>query len=141
MEAQTDNKNRTRQDVHEVLKFFGAAETSTAYMFERRGRLSFGEDCALDEDLLFEHAVEAGAVDVQHEDGACVVYTEPNELLAVSRKLEETLDIKIGGALVWKAKDDAKVELADKDSEEHLSKLITRLEEDPSVQEIYLNAD
>ena len=141
VECQTDNKSRTRQDVAIILKSFGATITPTAYMFERRGRLVFEAGTGLSEDKVFEAAVDAGAVDVKVDEGSVVVFTEPGDLAAVAEKLAESVGHRPVGTLIWVAKDGAAVNIKDKGAKESLERLSAELEEEPSVQEIYLNAD
>jgi YebC/PmpR family DNA-binding regulatory protein len=69
VEAMTDNRNRTAAEVrHAFTKCGGNLGTdgSVAYMFERKGQLSFAP--GVDEEALMEAALEAGADDVEMGD-------------------------------------------------------------------------
>ena len=140
IECQTDNKSRSLQDLREAIKKPPVQEAPTAYMFERRGKITFGDEPALQYGELFEHAVEAGAIDVKSEhDDSPTVYTEPSNATAVAEKLEKALGARPSTELVWEAKEDARVSEIDQATKEELQKLMTKLEADPSVQDIYLN--
>ena len=79
VEAMTDNRNRTAAAVrHAFTKCGGNLGTdgSVAYMFDRKGQLSFAP--GVNEEALMEAALEAGADDVEMgEDGSALVSTRP----------------------------------------------------------------
>ena len=67
VEAMTDNKNRTASSVRSLFTKSGGnlAETgAVSFMFERKGLVVYGPDAG-DDDAIFEHAIEAGAEDVE----------------------------------------------------------------------------
>ncbi len=75
LETLTDNKNRTVGEVRHVLTKYGGnlgASGCVAYLFEKRGLISFDRD-GLDADALLEAALEAGAEDVEEGDDAIEV--------------------------------------------------------------------
>ena len=89
VEVMTDNRNRTAAEVrHAFTKCGGNLGTdgSVAYMFERKGQISFAP--GVDEDALMEAALEAGADDVEMgEDGSALVSTSFTEFHAVNEAL------------------------------------------------------
>jgi len=91
VEAMTDNRNRTAAAVrHSFTKCGGNLGTdgSVAYLFERKGQISFAP--GIDEDALMEAAMEADADDVvANEDGSFEVFTSFNSFYAVRNALEE----------------------------------------------------
>src|SRR5215210_7361778 len=77
VEVATDNKNRTAADLRLIFtKHHGnlASSGSVSYMFHRKGRITVPRD-AIDEDRLFELALEAGAEELTSEDEADVITT------------------------------------------------------------------
>jgi YebC/PmpR family DNA-binding regulatory protein len=146
IDCQTDSKGRTMQDIREALKGYGGTITPTAYMFERKGRIVFekqdgveieGEE--VDEEVL-EKAIDAGALDVGLEDGAIVAYTEVNELASVADSLGAALGLKAETQeFIYEPTDDAKIEIDNEAFAEKIEKLVARLEDDSSVQGVYLN--
>ena len=72
VECLTDNKNRTAGDVRCAFDKNGGSLGQTncvSYMFDRRGIVVAENTINLDEDSAFELAIEAGADDVQLDDG------------------------------------------------------------------------
>ncbi len=87
----TDNKNRTVADVRRVLTRQGgtlAEAGAVAWQFERKGYIAIESD-GIDEDNVFEVAVEAGAEDVVFGDDMIEVYAELREFQAVRQALED----------------------------------------------------
>lgn len=87
----TDNKNRTVSDVRRILTRQGgtlADAGAVAWQFERKGYVAIAPD-GVDQDALFEVAVEAGAEDVVFGDDLFEVYAEPEYFQAVRQALED----------------------------------------------------
>lgn len=140
VECKTESKLKTMQDVREVVKWFGGSVTPTAYMFDRRGKLVFDNDGKTSDDQLLEHAIEAGALDMQVEDGKTIIYTEPSEITTVGQALTSALGASAESQdLVWEPREESKVEVDSDIMAENLSKLVARLEDDNSVHAVYLN--
>ena len=73
VEALTDNRNRTAQDVRHAFTRGGGnlGETgSTAWMFTRKGLIVVEKAAAPDEEHLLEQALEAGAEDVRDAESS-----------------------------------------------------------------------
>ena len=142
IDGQTDSKIRTMADTREKLKYYGATVAPTAFMFDRKGKVVFAkeEGQTWNEEELLEKAIEAGAEDIEVEDTDAIIYTEVNEMSIVSDTLSSLLELKPESQdLVWRPKQDLMVEVKDPEASERLEKLIYRLEEDSSIQDIYLN--
>lgn len=88
VECATDNVNRTLPEVRLAFSKHGgnlAEKGAVAFQFERKGliRVKGGGD-----DLMLQ-ALDAGAQDVEEEDGETVIYTDPKELAAVRKTLTD----------------------------------------------------
>jgi YebC/PmpR family DNA-binding regulatory protein len=86
VEALTDNRNRTAQDVRHAFTRNGGnlGETgSTAWMFSRKGVIVVEKAAVPDEERLFELALEAGAEDMTDSESSWEIVTEPAALAAV----------------------------------------------------------
>lgn len=141
VEAMTDNRNRTAAEVrHAFTKCGGNLGTdgSVAYMFDRKGQLSFAP--GVSEDALMEAALEAGADDVEmSEDGSALVSTSFADFHGVNEAL---------GAAGFKA-DEAEIAMipsisapvTDLETAQKVIKLIDMLEDLDDVQEVYHNAE
>ncbi|CAB0149462.1 putative transcriptional regulatory protein YebC [Pseudidiomarina piscicola] len=140
LETMTDNRNRTVSEVRHAFSKHGGnlgTDGSVAYLFNKRGVLSFNADT--DEDALMEAALEAGAEDiVSHDDGSFDVFTTPDTFGTVKDGLQSAnfvADHAEVGLLP-----ETRSPLAEADAEKFL-KLIDALEELDDVQEVYHNAD
>ncbi|MEN0105521.1 MAG: YebC/PmpR family DNA-binding transcriptional regulator [Pseudomonas sp.] len=141
VEAMTDNRNRTAAAVrHAFTKCGGNLGTdgSVAYMFDRKGQISFAP--GVDEDTLMEAALEAGADDVvTHEDGSIDVFTSFADFISVNEALQKAgfkgdeAEISMIPSIT--------VELAELDVAQKVLKLIDMLEDLDDVQNVYFNGE
>ena len=139
VEAMTDNRNRTAAAVrHAFTKCGGNLGTdgSVAYLFERKGQISFAP--GLDEDALMEAAMEADADDViAHDDGSFDVMTSFNAFYAVRNALEEAGFKAADAEIVMQPTTSAEL---DREGAEKALRLIDMLEDLDDVQNVYSNA-
>ncbi|MEO7364638.1 MAG: YebC/PmpR family DNA-binding transcriptional regulator [Candidatus Saccharimonadales bacterium] len=88
VECATDNTNRTLPIVKLAFSKHGgniAEKGSVAFQFERKGSIRVpGEG-----DALMMQALEAGAEDMQEEDGESIIYTDPKMLAVVRQALAD----------------------------------------------------
>jgi len=137
----SDNRNRTVSEVRNAFSRAGGnlgESGSVAWQFELRGVISL-QNNGHDPDDIALAAIDAGAQDVQTDDGAVEVYTEPQDLEAVRRSLEGEHKLKIDSAeLVMQPK--TSIFLEEKEALQAI-RLIDRLEELEDVQKVYFNAD
>jgi YebC/PmpR family DNA-binding regulatory protein len=140
VEVMTDNRNRTVAEVrHAFTKRGGNLGTdgSVAYLFARKGQISFAP--GLDEDEVMESALEAGAEDVEnYEDGSMDVITAWEEFAAVKSALEEAGLNPESGEVTMIAATTVPV---DADGAEKIMAMVDALEELDDVQNVYTNVD
>ncbi|MCB1853296.1 MAG: YebC/PmpR family DNA-binding transcriptional regulator [Pseudomonadales bacterium] len=140
VEVMTDNRNRTVAEVrHAFTKRNGNLGTdgSVAYLFTRKGRLSFA--VGSDEDALMETALEAGAEDIEaNSDGSFEVLTAWEDFGAVKAALEEAGLVADEGEVTMIASTTVPV---DADGAESLMGLVDALEDLDDVQNVYTNVD
>lgn len=140
VEVMTDNRNRTVADVrHAFTKRDGNLGTdgSVAYLFTRKGRLSFAP--GVDEELLLEAALETGAEDVQlNPDGSAEVISAWEDFDAVKSGLEAAELIPEEGEVTMIAATTVPVDAA---GAEALMELVDALEDLDDVQNVYTNVD
>src|SRR5690606_29474281 len=111
---------------------------SVAYMFERKGQISFAP--GVDEDGLMEAALEAGADDVEMgEDGSAVVATSFAEFHAVNeaRNASGVTGDEAEIAMI----PSVSAPIADLETARKVLKLIDMLEDLDDVQNVYHNAE
>ena len=143
VDALTDNKNRTAANVRNAFtKGNGNIGTQgcVSYMFDRKGQIIVAkEDCDMDADELMMLALDAGAEDFVEEEDSYEILTDPDDFSAVRETLEEK-QIPMAAAEVTMIPQ-SYVELTDEQDLYHINKLLSLLEEDDDVQEVYHNWD
>ena len=91
VEAATDSKNRTAGDVRHYFSKYGGnlgAMGCVSYLFSEKGVILVAdEDGEIEEDKLMEDALEAGASDFESSEGLYEIYTEPDDVYAISEAL------------------------------------------------------
>ncbi len=141
VEAMTDNRNRTGQEIRHAFTRLGGSlgdPGSTAWMFQRRGVILVEKESAPDEDRVLELALEAGADDVSDAESHWEITTDPSPFHQVKQALEAagmalasaevtmapTLTVPVEGS-------QARTVLA----------LVEALEDSEDVQAVYANFD
>ncbi|HSR34841.1 MAG TPA: YebC/PmpR family DNA-binding transcriptional regulator [Anaerolineae bacterium] len=140
IEVVTDNRNRA---VAEIRRWFnrlggGLGESGcVAWQFESKGYLTLEPD-GLDQDEIFEVAVEWGADDVVFGADLIEVFTMPDDFQAVREALEGR-GLKLGSAEITLVPRTT-ISLDEKQSLQNMN-LISNLEELDDVQQVYSNLD
>jgi YebC/PmpR family DNA-binding regulatory protein len=92
LEALTDNRNRTTPEIRHLFSKHGGnlgENGCVAWLFQRIGMILVSKTGELDEDLLMEWVLEAGAEDLDSDDDEFYrVTTAPEELHKVKDALE-----------------------------------------------------
>lgn len=90
IEAVTDNRNRTGGEMRNLLEKRGGSlgkTGSVTWKFDRLGALELDRK-VLEEEELFEVAIEAGAEDLRTEGDVYQIFTAPENLEAVRQAIE-----------------------------------------------------
>ena len=141
LQAVTTNRNRTAAEVRFTFSRGGGnlgESGCVAWNFESKGLITLEMDDEERGEELGLLAIDAGAEDINVEDGLLEIFTAPEQLLKVRQALESegvspgTVEI----SMVPKAT----VSLGDKEAEQTL-KLLDLLEDLADVQKAYTNAD
>lgn len=138
VEAMTDNKNRTASTVRSTFSKNGGnlGETgSVGFMFDRKGQVIYPASAG-DEDTIMEHAIEAGAEDVQSDEENHVVICADTDLNEVSTALEAALGESESTKLIWQPSMTTELDL---DGLTKLMKLVDLLEDDDDIQTVTTN--
>jgi len=139
VEFMTDNRTRTVADVRHIFSKNNGnlgKDGSVAFIFERKGLLSFPTDT--DFDAIFEAALEAGAEDVKDEGDIYEVITEPGDFIEIRETLVAA-GLEPQTAEVTMIPSNT-VDLDGKNAEQML-KLMDMLEDNDDVQNVYANFD
>ncbi|ABA89574.1 protein of unknown function DUF28 [Syntrophotalea carbinolica DSM 2380] len=139
VEFMTDNRTRTVADVRHSFNKFGGSlgvSGSVAFMFDRKGQIIFGENS--DFEKIFEVALEAGAEDVNDEDGVTEVITAPADFETVRNTLAEQGLTPESAEVTMIPQNMTAVEGKQAES---LMKMIDMLEDNDDVQNVFANFD
>ena len=138
IECLTDNRNRAAAEVRSTLTKGGgslAQNGSVSFNFERKGQIVVPAE-GTDYDTVFEKAAEAGAEDVEDNGESFTVLTDPSDMVAVRKALQDAGIDYDSADLVLNHKTEVSLAL---DSARKVSKLIDNLDDLDDVQEIYSN--
>ena len=139
VQALTDNRNRTVQDVRRLFTHHGGSLGETgcvAWLFESKGVITVESNDADAEEIALQ-AIDAGAEDVKTDKDYVEVYTQPDNMEKVRKTIEQGRHvISAEVALVPKTT----VEL-DEDRAAHLLRFLDQLEELDDVQHVFSNID
>ncbi|MEP4486711.1 MAG: YebC/PmpR family DNA-binding transcriptional regulator [Halioglobus sp.] len=140
VEAMTDNRNRTVAEVRHAFSKRGGnlgTDGSVAYLFDRKGHITFGP--GVDEDEVMEVALEAGAEDIiANDDGSLEVTTAWEDFSAVKEALESANLIPEEGEVTMIAATTVEV---DAGGAEKVMGLVDALEDLDDVQNVYSNVE
>ena len=140
VEALTDNRNRTATNVRTAFSKNGGnlgAGGSVSHGFERMGLIEYPASAG-DADKILEAAIEAGADDVESDEGGHRIWTSVETLHEVARALEPLIGESEGARLAWKPATELEVR---GDDAATLLRLIETLEDDDDVQTVWGNYD
>ncbi len=140
VQALTDNRNRTLQDVRNIFSRSGGSlgeSGCVAWLFEPRGLIRVKTN-DLDAEELELRAIDAGAEDVKLENDYVEIYTKPEDMERVRKALEQQKLSVASSELILMSK--TTVELEEKATLQTL-KLLDKLEELDEVQHVTTNAD
>ncbi|HEX6399610.1 MAG TPA: YebC/PmpR family DNA-binding transcriptional regulator [Actinomycetota bacterium] len=141
VEALTDNRNRTAQDVRHAFTRNGGnlGETgSTAWMFTRKGVIVVEKAAAPDEERLLEQALEAGAEDMRDAESSWEIVTDPTALAAVRDALRSAGFELFSAELTMLPQSTIPV---DGGEAKKVLQMIEALEDLEDVQNVYANFD
>ena len=141
VETLTDNRNRTAGDVrHYFDKYGGNLGTNgcVSFMFERKGQIIIERE-GLDEDVVMEDALEAGAADFEADDDVFEITTDPDDLGMVRDALTEKGYTFISADVAEIPS--STVDLTDEEAVEKMTKLLDMLEDNEDVQNVWHNWD
>ena len=140
IETLTDNQKRTVAEVRHILDKNGGnlgTAGSVAWQFDRMGTIHVPRE-GVDEDEVFEAAVEAGADDVGADGGEFVISTEVGALHEVRGALLEAGLAIASAQLTMVARNHVAVGGRDGD---RLLKLLDALDDHDDVQQVHSNAE
>jgi len=137
----TDNKNRAASEVRHIFTKFGsnlAAQGAVTRNFKRKGQIMV-DAAGVEEDKLMSIVLDAGAEDMQQDEGIYEIITDPAAYEPVVAALEKA-GIKTSGSEVTLIPD-SYVSVTDKAVAGNIMRFIETLEDNEDVQNVYSNMD
>jgi YebC/PmpR family DNA-binding regulatory protein len=141
IDCMTDNAQRTVSDVRHALGKHGGnlgTSGSVAFQFKHVGEFMVDTSKPGSEDQLLEAALDAGADDVQSEDGESLVLTSPESFETVKKALVAAGLSPSKADVTWRPGNRVVVNA---EVAETLRDLLDWLDELDDVQEVYHNAE
>jgi len=140
VEAATDNKNRTAQEIKNLFERGGGTlgtPGSVAFQFERAGQLVVKRGSDAEGRML--ELIDLGVEDLEEAEDGIEVYTKPEELFATKQLLLGS-GMEVGSAeLIYRPK--TNVEIRDEGVVSRIIKLLENLDEHDDVQKVYAGVD
>lgn len=140
VETSTDNKNRLATEMRIATNKKGgtiASPGSVTFNFDRKGVIQIKKE-KIEEDAIFEEALNAGADNFEVADEDYMVTTDPVMLYEVKEALEKKGYKAASASIEWIPKNI--IECNDEQKAENMA-LIEYLEEIESVNSVYHNMD
>ncbi len=140
IETLTDNKNRSASSIRTVLQKNGGrlGETgSSTHMFSNCGIIHINKN-KINEEALFEIAINAGAKDCISQNEIFEIITEKEDFYKIKTELEKQLEILNYTSIEWRPLNYIDLK---KDQKEQIIEILTSLEELDDVQNIFTNAN
>jgi YebC/PmpR family DNA-binding regulatory protein len=139
-EVLTDNKNRTVGEIRKIFSRHGGnlgEAGCVAFLFGKKGYLSVDAG-KVDEEKLMSVALEAGADDLQQEEGVFAVTTAPRDFEKVREAIVKAGIQPLSAEITKLPKTTVKL---DGKQAEQMLKLMEELEDHDDVQKVYANFD
>ncbi len=140
IESLTDNKNRAVADIRHIFNKRGGSmgeNGCVAWMFDKKGYINI-EKKAVDEDMLMETAIEAGAEDVKDDGNNFEIITAPEDFEPVKQAIEDASIPFIEAEVTMLPKTTTDIE--GKDAEQMI-RMMDAFDDCEDVQKVYTNAD
>ena len=140
VEALTDNKNRTASNIRTIFsKNNGSLGTqgSASHNFQRLGVIKIDKN-EIEQDKIFELAIESGANDCISHDEFHEVHTNIDEIYEVKKKFEKVIVNFLSTEIEWLPIN--KVSLKGEENQ-NMVKFLETLDDEDDVQNVYTNVN
>jgi YebC/PmpR family DNA-binding regulatory protein len=140
VETLTDNKNRTAADVRHIFTRSGgklAGAGSVSYLFARKGLIQVSKE-EVDEDRIYEAAIDAGAENVEDGGEVYEVYTGYTDFEIIKTAIQQRGIPIENSEIIMKPANTIRV--GGKEAQSML-KMVEMLEDNDDVQNVWANFD
>ena len=140
MACLTDNKKRTVANIRHLITKYGGnlgENGSVSWMFDKKGQITLKAN-SVDEEKVFEVALEVGAEDFEVDGDFIIISTDPSDIMSVLDALEEK------GYEVESANIDMvpkNLQNVDSDKEQSVIRLLEALEDHDDIKAVFTNFD
>jgi len=140
MACLTDNKKRTVANIRHLITKYGGnlgENGSVSWMFDKKGQITLKAN-SVDEEKVFEDALEVGAEDFEVDGDFIIISTDPSDIMSVLDALEEK------GYEVESANIDMvpkNLQNVDSDKEQSVITLLEALEDHDDIKAVFTNFD
>lgn len=135
IEALTDNRNRTVNDIKTIVTKHGGSMGQVMWMFDRVGIIRLAKNESEIDELTL---IDAGAEDVQGDDDGVTVLTKSEDLANVTSKLNESgYSVESSDLGYWPK---TPMPFPEGAVGEKLEKLLEALDDNDDVGSVYTNA-
>ncbi len=142
IETMTDNRNRTAGEMRHYFDKYGGnmgAANCVSWSFDKKGVIVIdNEDEELDEEKVFEDALEAGAADFEADGEVMNVYTAEDDVAAVADALTAA-GYKLLSAQVEMIPQNGYIKLTNEDDIKNMQKMLDMFEDNDDVQNVWHN--
>ena len=135
----TDNKNRTASSIRTIFQKYGGGlgtQGSASHNFTQQGIIKVSKE-EMDEEKIFNLAIDAGASDCIFHDNYYEIYTNKDEIYEVKTIMEKEISNFISTDIEWIPIN--KINLS-KEDKEKMIKFLEILNENDDVQNVFTNA-
>ena len=141
LDLQTDSPKRTLSEIEQLVKAHDGTQTATSYLFTRLGRVAFEKSDSVDVDDITDDAIEAGAEDLEEDDGAVVVWTRPNQTHQIVQSVGAKFELSVRSAdILWSPNEDTMAAVGSPFELRQLTALVSALRGRIDVVGVYANA-
>jgi len=141
VEALTDNRNRTGPEVKKIFERRGGSLGATgcvAWMFDKKGLITVPTE-GVDEDVLMDLALTAGAEDMENTGRVYEITCAPSDFEAIKKAIEEAgIAMEVAEVAMMPK---TRVEVADVEGARKILGLMEDFEDHDDVQNVYANFD
>lgn len=136
----TDNKNRTVQEIKNIIERSGgslASPGSVTFNFEKKGFFVVERQGNVDEQIL--NLIDLGVDDVEESEDGIEVYTNPSNFVEIREKIKN-MGFKINRMQITQKPKNYQM-VNDPDKAKKIFHLLESLDDHEDVQEVYSNCD
>ena len=142
VECLTDNKNRTIGDVRLTFDRNNgnlAASGAVGWMFQRKAHFVITDEANANEEKLMDIVLDAGAEDIEVEDGMAEIWAAPEAFTDIAKALEDAGIETTESGIVRRP--DNTVGVNDLSTAQQILRLVDKLDHLEDVQAVHHNAN